>query len=92
MSRTLSMNHGSGDRLNVSLRCGGTLKARQIRLTVLWLRPHGRADGVEAAWRRLHSHGCVACYSPCLVEQNYLLSLDPRVIGQFVRRHLPRFG
>ena len=50
------------------------------------------ADGVEAAWRRLHGHGCVACYSPCLVEQNYLLSLDPRVIGQFVRRHLPRFG
>jgi len=34
----------------------------------------------------------VACYSPCLVEQNYILSLDPRVIGQFVRRHLPRFG
>ena len=29
------------------------------------------ADGVEAAWRRLHGHGCVACYSPCLVEQNY---------------------
>ena len=27
------------------------------------------ADGVEAAWRRLHGHGCVACYSPCLVEQ-----------------------
>ncbi len=50
------------------------------------------ADGVEAAWRRLHGHGCVACYSPCLVEQNYILSLDPRVIGQFVRRHLPRFG
>ena len=26
------------------------------------------------------------------LEQNYILSLDPRVIGQFVRRHLPRFG
>jgi pyrroloquinoline quinone biosynthesis protein E len=50
------------------------------------------ADGVEAAWRRLHGHGCVACYSPCLVEQNFLLSLDQRVIRQFVRRHLPRFG
>jgi MoaA/NifB/PqqE/SkfB family radical SAM enzyme len=49
-------------------------------------------DGVEGAWRRLHGHACVACYSPCLVEQNYILSLDPRVIGQFVRRHLPRFG
>jgi MoaA/NifB/PqqE/SkfB family radical SAM enzyme len=49
-------------------------------------------DGVEAAWRRLHGHGCVACYSPCLVEQNFLLSLDRRVIPPFVRRHLPRFG
>ena len=49
-------------------------------------------DSVEGAWRRLHGHACVACYSPCLVEQNYILSLDPRVIGQFVRRHLPRFG
>jgi hypothetical protein len=34
----------------------------------------------------------VACYSPCLVEQNFLLSLDQRAIRQFVRRHLPRFG
>lgn len=50
------------------------------------------ADGVEAAWRRLNDHGCVACYSPCLVEQNFLFSLDRRVIGQFVRRHLPRFA
>src|SRR5262245_960814 len=37
------MNNGSGDRLTVSLRGGGRLKARQIRLTGLWLRPHGRA-------------------------------------------------
>jgi hypothetical protein len=37
------MNSGSGDSLNVSLRCGCKLKARQIRLTVLWLRPHCRA-------------------------------------------------
>ena len=37
------MNNGSGDSLNVSLRCGCKLKARQIRLTVLWLRPHWRA-------------------------------------------------
>lgn len=50
------------------------------------------ADGVAAAWQRLHGHGCVACYSPCLVEQNFLLSLDRRVIRPFVRRHLPRFG
>ena len=37
------------------------------------------ADGVEAAWRRLHGHGCVACYSPCLVEQN--LPPVPRSAG-----------
>ncbi len=43
MSRTLSMNNGSGDSLKVSLRCGCRLKARQIRLTVLWLMPHCRA-------------------------------------------------
>jgi MoaA/NifB/PqqE/SkfB family radical SAM enzyme len=49
-------------------------------------------DGVAAAWARLHGHGCVACYAPCQVEQNFLLSLDSRVIRPFVRRHLPRFG
>jgi hypothetical protein len=37
------MNNGSGDSLNVSLRCGCRLNARQIRLTVLWLSPHCRA-------------------------------------------------
>lgn len=45
-------------------------------------------DGVEAAWRRLHGHRCVTCYSPCLVEQNYLFSLKPRVVGGFVARHM----
>ena len=50
------------------------------------------ADGVAAAWRRLHGHDCVACYAPCMVEQNFLLSLDARVIRPFVRRHLPRIG
>jgi MoaA/NifB/PqqE/SkfB family radical SAM enzyme len=49
-------------------------------------------EGVATAWRRLHGHGCVACYAPCMVEQNFLLSLDSRVIRPFVRRHLPRFG
>ncbi|MDV2496627.1 MAG: radical SAM protein [bacterium] len=48
-------------------------------------------DGVEAAWRRLHGHRCVTCYSPCLVEQNYLFSLKPRVVGGFVARHMWRF-
>jgi MoaA/NifB/PqqE/SkfB family radical SAM enzyme len=49
-------------------------------------------DGVEVAWRSLQGHGCVACFSPCLVEQNFLLSLKPQVVGRFVRRHMPRFG
>lgn len=50
------------------------------------------ADGVETSWRRLHDHHCVACYSPCLVEQNYLFSLHPRVVGRFVVGHLSRFS
>ena len=39
MSRTLSINQGSGDSLNVSVRCGCNPKARQIRPMVAWLRP-----------------------------------------------------
>ena len=31
-------------------------------------------DGVAAAWRRTQTHPCVACYSPCLVEQNFLFA------------------
>jgi MoaA/NifB/PqqE/SkfB family radical SAM enzyme len=49
-------------------------------------------DGVAAAWRQLHDHGCVACYSPCQVEQNYLLSLKPRVLWRFLTRHFNRFA
>jgi hypothetical protein len=37
MSRTFSMNSGSVDSLNVSLRWGARAKARQIRLIELWL-------------------------------------------------------
>ena len=39
MSRTLSMNCGSGESLNVSTWCGFNPNARQIRLTALWLIP-----------------------------------------------------
>ena len=39
MSRTFSMNNGSVDSLNVSVRCGCNPNARQIRQTALWLRP-----------------------------------------------------
>jgi len=49
-------------------------------------------DGVAAAWRGLHDHQCVACYSTCLVEQNYLHSLDPGVLVHFARRYLTRFA
>lgn len=49
-------------------------------------------DGVAAAWRALHDHSCVACYTPCLVEQNFLYSLQPGVLSHFARRHVPRFA
>lgn len=39
MSRTFSMNSGSVESLKLSVRCGCRPKARQIRPTVLWLRP-----------------------------------------------------
>src|SRR5215472_2395703 len=39
MSRTFSMNSGSFDSLNVSVRCGCNAKARQMRFTVLRLNP-----------------------------------------------------
>jgi MoaA/NifB/PqqE/SkfB family radical SAM enzyme len=47
--------------------------------------------GVEGAWRQLHDHRCVACYAPCLVEKNYLFSLKPRVVVNFVVKHLAKF-
>src|SRR6266498_4024002 len=39
MSRTLSMNCGSGESLNASVWCGLSPNARQIRLTAVWLIP-----------------------------------------------------
>ena len=38
-----SMKRGSADSLKVSVRWGCSAKARQMRLTVLWLRPERRA-------------------------------------------------
>jgi len=49
-------------------------------------------DGVEACWRTLQEHRCQACYSPCLVELNFLFSFNLRVLAGFARRHLGRFG
>jgi len=48
-------------------------------------------DGVKEAWRQLHQHRCVACYIPCQVEQNFLFSLKPRVVKNFVKKHLAHF-
>ena len=44
MSRTFSISSGSGDSLKVSLRWGRSPKARQMRLTVMRLRPVVRAS------------------------------------------------
>lgn len=41
MSRTFSMNNGSCESLKVSVRCGWSPKARQMRLTVLWTQATG---------------------------------------------------
>jgi hypothetical protein len=49
-------------------------------------------DGVQRAIVPLRNHSCVACYSPCLVEQNFLFSLNPAVLWHFARRHLRRFA
>ena len=48
--------------------------------------------GVEAAWRQQHNHRCITCYSPCMVEKNYLFSLKPRVVSNFMLRSLKRFN
>jgi MoaA/NifB/PqqE/SkfB family radical SAM enzyme len=49
-------------------------------------------DGLAACWRALHDHACVACYAPCLVEQNAVLSLRPSTVWHFARRHLGRYA
>jgi MoaA/NifB/PqqE/SkfB family radical SAM enzyme len=49
-------------------------------------------DGVKRAILPLRDHSCVACYSPCLVEQNFLFSLNRPVLWHFARRHLRRFA
>lgn len=49
-------------------------------------------DGVETAWRRLHDHQCLTCFSPCTVEQNAIFSLQPATLLHFARRHLGRFA
>jgi MoaA/NifB/PqqE/SkfB family radical SAM enzyme len=48
--------------------------------------------GVKDGWRSLQEHSCVACFSPCLVELNYLFSFNLRVIARFGRRYLRRYS
>lgn len=49
-------------------------------------------EGVLPAWRSLGDHNCAVCSAVCMLEQNYLFSLHPRVLSHFIRRHLPRFS
>ena len=50
------------------------------------------SDGLERSWRALGGHRCGFCYTPCMVEQNYLHSLNLGVIGRFLRRHVLRYS
>jgi MoaA/NifB/PqqE/SkfB family radical SAM enzyme len=50
------------------------------------------SDGVAESWQNLQKHECLACYAPCLVEQNYLFSLKPQVVLNFLSKHLARFN
>ena len=56
MSRTLSMNCGSGESLNVSVWWGSSPNARQIRLTAVWLIPVAAA--IERVDQCVASRGC----------------------------------
>jgi MoaA/NifB/PqqE/SkfB family radical SAM enzyme len=47
--------------------------------------------GVVEAWQKLQDHGCIACFSPCLVENNYLFSVNLRVILSFLKKYYFRF-
>lgn len=49
-------------------------------------------DGVVGPWRSLHDHRCVACHTCCQVEHNYLFSLQPRVVANYIAKHLTRFA
>jgi hypothetical protein len=56
MSRTLSMNCGSGESLKASVWCGFSPNARQIRLIALWLIPVAAA--IERVDQCVASGGC----------------------------------
>lgn len=58
MSRTCSMNSGSLESLNVSLRCGWSANAFHIRLTALWLIPERAA--IERGLQCVASEGALS--------------------------------
>jgi hypothetical protein len=56
MSRTLSMNRGSGESSNASVWWGLSPNARQMRLTAVWLTPVARA--IERVDQYVAFDGC----------------------------------
>ncbi len=44
--------------------------------------------GVEDCWRALQNHPCLACFSPCLVELNFLFSFKLHVLARFAQQYL----
>jgi len=49
-------------------------------------------EGLARALEPLRSHGCLACFTPCLVEQNSVLAGRANVVGRFWSDHLRRFA
>lgn len=49
-------------------------------------------DGLRRAMEPLARHDCLACFTPCLVEQNSLLAGRAGVVGRFVGGHMRRFA
>lgn len=68
MSRTFSMNSGSLESLKVSARWGWSAKARQMRLTLLWLNLQALAMDRVLQWvasRGVDSRVCVRTRPTC---------------------------
>src|SRR4051794_35479975 len=80
MSRTLSMNCGSGESLNASVWCGLSPNARQMRLIALWLIP------VAAAIERVDQ--CVA-FASC---SSNVFTITRSTSSSLIERGLPGRG
>src|SRR5205085_10837039 len=63
-------------RAYISIDCDGSVYPCTVTFGRI-LGGNAATDGVGPAWRALNEHPCVACFSPCMVEQNYLHSLKP---------------